>query len=133
MDINKYKYVIMILVLGAVFVLVRKYLYTTKPLNLDNFVVEQPKIANIKPSLTLYFIDGCMWCQKFKPTWKELKNKNIPNIDLISVDCDKNPNDCVNVPGYPYIIFEKNGVKTNYTGDRTLEDLIKFINNKKNT
>jgi len=84
-----------------------------------------------KHKLVLYYTNWCGWSQKFLPTWDELKNR-VKNVDFVAIDCEANKDQCQNVPGFPYLVLEKvSSNKVQYKGDRSMEDLIEFI--QKNT
>ena len=54
-----------------------------------------------------------------------------PNIETIDVKCDNPDNEQMckdyNVPGFPYVIIEKDNVKTPYEGPRTAEAMLNNI------
>jgi len=75
-------------------------------------------------SLFLYSVPWCGHCKAFEPIWNELINK-FPNINFKKINCDSTS--CPNIDGFPTIILDNNGTKINYTGNRTLEDLSKFL------
>lgn len=81
--------------------------------------------------LVLYYTNWCGWSQKFLPTWDELK-KQVKNVDFVDIDCENNKDQCQNIPGFPYLVLENvSSNKIQYKGDRTIEDLKKFL--EKNT
>lgn len=75
----------------------------------------------------------CGWSKKFQPEWDKFSEsiKNNPNIEAIDVKCDNPDNEQMckdyDVPGFPYIIIEKNNVKTPYNGPRTAEAILNNI------
>jgi len=94
----------------------------------EHFQNNQPKV------LKLFYADWCGHCQKFKPTFDKelpmaLKQSKIP-CKLVAVNADKNPELVrkYNVRGFPTVILETpNGRQKIYNGNRTAQDLIKFI------
>lgn len=82
------------------------------------------KFANSTPTLKLYYTNWCGWSKKFLPTWDEL-TKNVKDVAFEKIDCEKQK--CENVPGFPFIVLEKNGKKINYNGNRTYDDVLKFL------
>lgn len=75
----------------------------------------------------------CGWSKKFQPEWDKFSEsvKTNPNIEAIDVKCDNPENEQMckdyDVPGFPYIVVEKNNVKTSYDGQRTCEAMLKNI------
>ena len=90
------------------------------------------EVTNNKIDLTLklYYTEWCGWSKRFLPVWEQLEKSNLW-CKLVKINCENNKGLCANVPGYPYITLEKNGKQIDYNGDRTYDDLIKFINNNK--
>ena len=81
--------------------------------------------------ILFFTLDGCGHCEKMKPTWKLLKKNYGENqyIKLIEVDA-KNQKlvDLYNVKGFPTILYIKDEkIQTEYNGNRTYEDLVKFL------
>jgi thiol-disulfide isomerase/thioredoxin len=88
----------------------------------ENFNVEQNKTKVI-----YYYTPWCGWSNKFKPEWdKFIKIKN-KNIETLSINCDDNNSQCSNIPGFPYIVIEKNNKIISYDGKRTANDLFNHI------
>jgi hypothetical protein len=79
----------------------------------------------------------CGWSQKFQPDWDKFTNiiKQDPKlnklIEVIDVKCDTDANKqlCIenNVEGYPTVIININGKKTNYDGQRTVDGLMSAV------
>ncbi len=90
------------------------------------------------------YMNGCGWCDKFKPTWEELKEtkKKIDGCSSVKYkeyerDQISNPNTSANkfddlVEGYPTILVKINDDVHKYEGNRTIEDILKFVANKIN-
>ncbi len=97
-----------------------------------NQINQESANNKIEPDLTLklYYTEWCGWSQRFLPVWEQLENSNLW-CKLVKINCENNKGLCANVPGYPYLVLEKNGKQIDYNGDRTYDDLIKFINNNK--
>jgi len=129
MDFGKYKnYLLVILALVLLYFLSNEF-------SQKKVVLIPTKIAQIpsqqtteaKGILKLYYANWCGWSKKFLPTWDQLENK-VKNVKFEKIDCEKNKGMCENVPGYPFLILEKNGKKVPYNGDRSYEDVVKFLN-----
>ena len=80
----------------------------------------------------------CGYSVRFQPEWekfqKEVKARNdLSNVRAYDIKCDNADNKqmCVEyeVPGFPTIIIEKDGKKTDYSGARTTEALIETVKN----
>jgi thiol-disulfide isomerase/thioredoxin len=89
------------------------------------------------PVFVKFYMTGCIHCENIKPTWKllenEMKNDNR-NLSLINVNSNALNNikwsKVSEVQGFPTImmIYNKGNLFKMYEGDRTLEDMKKFIN-----
>jgi thiol-disulfide isomerase/thioredoxin len=80
-----------------------------------------------KPVLKLYYTNWCGWSKKFLPVWNQLHKKL--KIQLEKIDCEKNPEQCQGVPGFPYIVLQRGNDRINYKGNRTLKDIEVFVKN----
>ena len=94
----------------------------------ENYNNKTPKIINFNAS-------WCGWSQKLEPVWTKLindmKNKNIDVLD-IKCDLDKNKEICnkYEIDGYPMIKLFVDDQIHDYHGDRSLDDIKKFIEEK---
>lgn len=95
--------------------------------------IKEQKSNNI-PILIYYAASWCGFCQKFNPTWKQLMSQvDQSRCKLIKINCDSDNHAGVcqrlDIQGFPTIKLYRNkgeeGVE--YTGDRSLEDLMRFI------
>ena len=80
--------------------------------------------------LVLYYAPWCPHCKSLMPTWDQLKSESSgSNVSVEKVDCEANPEAAEEqgVNGFPTIVLFKNGEATTYEGDRSLDDLKKFI------
>ena len=88
-----------------------------------------------KASLKVYVALWCGWSKRLLQQLEsdEFKNKfnDIKNICVLEIiDCEKDKGKCDNsiVKGFPTIILQtKDGKMISYNGDRSTDDLIKFI------
>lgn len=92
----------------------------------ENFTSNKPY-----KELLFFTLDGCGHCEKMKPTWELLKNNYGGNqyIKLLEIDA-KNQKlvDLYKVKGFPTLLYIKDGkLQTEYNGNRTYEDLVKFL------
>jgi len=79
--------------------------------------------------IKLFYVDWCLWCQKFKPTWIEFKNiHKDDNILFVDVNCTNQQPQYDYINGYPTIsIYNDNEYICNYEGTRNVNDLNIFI------
>ncbi len=85
--------------------------------------------------LCFFYMNGCGWCDRFMPTWNKLKEKNICKL----YECESsNQNNSIEakqieqqlnteISSYPSIFLEVGGKYKEYEGDRSYEDVVKFI------
>jgi hypothetical protein len=93
---------------------------------------------NLKSKIRIFNFNTkwCDWSRKFQPEWDNFtksvqKNKNLVHITPYDIKCDEEQNKemCNNyqIPGYPYVIIEKDNDQIPYTGERSAVSLLKFI------
>lgn len=94
----------------------------------------QNLINNEKATLTLFYSKTCSHCIDLIPIWEQLKSMNKKNdyLTFKELESDNDENDSFvkyNIKYLPTIIlqFENKSDFTVYKGDRTLNDIIKFI------
>jgi thioredoxin-like negative regulator of GroEL len=96
------------------------------------------KFTNSNPEkFTLYyfFMDGCSHCVDFKPTWEKIIAEikpNYPNATFSQINIKESEIATqFKVNGVPSIILVDSSNKRNdYNGDRTFDDIKKFIEDK---
>jgi hypothetical protein len=96
-----------------------------------------------KHGIVLFYMNGCGHCETMKPAWNKLinelkdKHKNeiiLGAIESGSMDMFKKHGISPSVSGFPTILYFHPNKLTNpesYNGDRSYEDLKKWILNKK--
>ena len=103
------------------------------PGNVEQF----SKVINEAPSFVKFYHPNCGHCIAMADAWTQLENtsRNIPeNYNIISVHADAIPKIQeklkFKIEGYPTILtLKKGGYKhKDYKGDRSYEDLLKFLN-----
>ena len=87
---------------------------------------------NPHKELIFFSMPGCGHCKNFKPTWDLLlKNYgNIKDIELIQVSSNEKPDlvEKYEIQGFPTILYIKDNKKVSeYKGDRSYEDLVKYM------
>jgi thiol-disulfide isomerase/thioredoxin len=92
--------------------------------------------SNAKIKIFNFNTEWCGWSKRFQPEWNKFaaavkSDSRLNNkVEVFDVKCDNSEKESMcekyNVPGYPYVIAEINGISNPYNGERTAEDLIKF-------
>lgn len=85
--------------------------------------------------IVLHYAHWCGYCKKLLPEWEKfvqyVSDQNVKNLIIEKIDCDKNKQQCSQIPGYPTIIlYDENGNQKIMNGDyeRNLQGLLKFVN-----
>jgi thiol-disulfide isomerase/thioredoxin len=79
------------------------------------------------------YADWCGHCTRFKPEWDKFKEESAKNnVKAFALNVDDESNTAFiemnKVSSFPTIIVSKgSGEKVKYEGERTAEDLMKFI------
>ena len=107
--------------------------------NGDVFVVvgktfQKEVIDNDKDVMLLFYAPWCGHCKALHPKYEEvakkLKEKN-PKLRLAKIDATENEVESVSISGFPTVKFypgdKKDKAPLDYNGDRSVEDIIKFI------
>jgi thiol-disulfide isomerase/thioredoxin/uncharacterized protein (DUF3820 family) len=82
-----------------------------------------------KRTLYYFYMDGCGWCDKFNPTWiklvKEFKNK----LTMKKMNGPESPEllKKYDIQSFPSIILVTGKESDKYEGDRSINDLKKFL------
>jgi protein disulfide-isomerase-like protein len=89
------------------------------------------------PTIMLFHADWCGHCQTFMPTFDKFSqniNKSKLNVVKFNADIDKKHISAFNVEGFPTVMLHDPKSKRfiDYTGNRTMGDLVKFINDNSN-
>ena len=113
--------------------------------NGDVFVVvgktyEKEVINNDKDVMLLFYAPWCGHCKALHPKYEEvakkLKAKN-PKLLMAKIDATENEVEDINISGFPTVKFypgdKKNKVPLDYNGDRSVDDIIKFIKTNAHT
>ena len=80
-----------------------------------------------QPILKLYYTNWCGWSKKFLPVWNQLDKLQQIRIPMEKIDCEKNKEQCNGIPGFPYVVLEKNKERIEYKGNRTAKDIVNFV------
>jgi len=92
---------------------------------------------NLKNNTIIFFYaDWCGHCKTFMPIWRELKTKiNTEDCNIIEFESQNLFINKIKIlQGYPSIFYiNSNKNKTiEYTGDRTVESILNFLEKNKN-
>jgi len=90
------------------------------------------------PTLLLFHADWCGHCQHFMPTFNKFGgaiNKSKLNIVKFNADVDKKFVNAFKIEGFPTLLLHdpKSKKFINYNGDRSINDLVKFVNENTHT
>ena len=93
-------------------------------------------IDNDKDVMLLFYAPWCSHCKALQPKYEEvakkLKEKN-PKLRLAKIDGTQNEVESIILSGFPTLKFypgnKKDKAPLDYNGDRSVEDIIKFIKN----
>ena len=129
LEMNKKNMIITILSIIVLVLFVQKifsYKETNSVLSDFDNISKTPKFINFNAS-------WCYWSKKLKPTWDRLKDEMIgKDIEILDVKCDLDSNkdlcERYQIDGYPSIKLLMGNKIISYEGDRSLEDMKKFIN-----
>lgn len=82
-----------------------------------------------KDEVLLFKAEWCGHCKKFKPVWNELKEmyKNKYVFNTYDSDEDKDKMKQWGVSGFPTIIFKRGDDAIEYSGDRSIGSIVKFL------
>ena len=94
-----------------------------------------PEIPHQGATFTLYYFysPACGYCKQFWPSWNAVANKlkEIHGIFTKTIDATKPENENLtfyyNITGYPTVILSTPEKDVEYTGNRTSDELYKFV------
>ena len=115
-------------ILGVVY-----YLHHTK--STERFV-DMIIAKKSQPKVKIYNFNTawCGWSKRFQPEWDEFSDtiKNNKNVTARDIKCDDPSNKSMcndyNVPGFPSVIAEVDGNRIQFSGPRTADNLMEFVN-----
>lgn len=84
------------------------------------------------PTLEYYYMKQCPHCNTFNPEWEKVETRLAalkPVIHTKKIDIDENQElaKANNVNGAPTLLFIKDGVKKEYSGERNVESIVEFV------
>lgn len=82
-----------------------------------------------RPKVTLFKASWCGHCKKFMPVWEEVSASMKDQADFAVVDADEDKAEVKahGVKGFPTVVKEVNGERTEFAGKRTAAELRKFV------
>jgi len=108
---------------------------TLTPSNFEKVILDKSKDVFVK-----FYAPWCGHCKKLEPTYEDFARVfgNEESVVVARVDCDAHRELCsrYDVSGYPTLKFFPKGAKSDpipYNGDRDIEGLVNFINEKSGT
>jgi thiol-disulfide isomerase/thioredoxin len=96
------------------------------------------KVLN-KPMAILVYMEGCGPCNATRPEWAKIKTDKIKNKNINIIDLNKDLLDdelqthIGSIDGFPTIKIIDGSNKQDYSGNRTVNDLIDWINKHNKT
>lgn len=120
--IKKYKFVIIVLSIIALFVSMCEAGKCEK--QIENF--EAP-VSEKK--MVLFHSKQCGWCKKMMPEWKKFKKDHSGDLKILEVEANEDPELIKNlgIQGFPTIMLFENGKQKVHKGERTKESLKQFV------
>ncbi len=89
----------------------------------------ETSLSNI--SVLLCYANWCGHCPEVKEWYIDLvSNSPLPNVNFTMCEEQELPDEIINsIKGFPTILIFSNGQMQRYRGDRTREDLLRYLNN----
>ncbi len=90
---------------------------------------EEPSVNSV--SVLLCYANWCGHCPEVKEWYIDLVNKTpLPNVIFTMCEEQDLPAEILNsIPGFPSILIFSNGKMKKYPGNRTKEDLLRYLKN----
>lgn len=110
----------------------------TLEINQKNIKKVEKLLKSEKPTIILFYMNGCSHCTALHPTWREVatnleKDKGIDVAEVEFAAMNLLPENIrKNIAGFPTIQILKGGKAiAEYMGDRTKDTIIEFLNKYK--
>jgi thiol-disulfide isomerase/thioredoxin len=90
------------------------------------------KNVSKKNELIYFTMDGCPWCEKFNPTWKQLKKSYGNKLNMIKINRQQHPElvEEFGVQSFPTIILHKQH-RIPFEGERDIQTFEAFLKKNK--
>ena len=99
--------------------------------NMSNDNDPESIMSSDKPMMVFFYAPWCGHCTNAKPEFLKLMQKAPGSAYMIDCDANKEIAQKHNIDGFPTIRFYANGPKNgnpqDYNGDRSAEDMFKFM------
>ena len=101
--------------------------------NSPNEVSQYNRVIKSKPTMVLFYMDGCGHCESMKPEWEKFeedaKNTHINRaVARVNANYMSDLEGETDVMGYPTIMMLLNGKKHNeFTSKRTSKEFMNFL------
>lgn len=120
--VKKYKYIIIIVSLLALFVSMCEAGKCEK--QIENF-----ELNTSEKTVCLFHSKNCGWCKKMMPEWKKFKKAHSGDLKITEVEASEDPDTIQkhNINGFPTIVLFNNGKKTVHKGERTKNAFKQFV------
>lgn len=101
-------------------------------------VMDFNELAKNVPVMVMFYMPGCYHCDMMKPEWKKFEKKmeerysedsaeESPGLAMVNSNHMSGTTGSERVSGFPTVLLLENGkVKSEYEGDRTADDLVRF-------
>lgn len=91
-------------------------------------ICNRKEMFSSKPTLTYYYLPTCGWCTKFNPEWEKFVKMAPDTIVTNKADGMSSPDiEKYDIKSFPHIQLVKDDKVTVFEGDRTVENLMKFV------
>ena len=98
--------------------------------NVESYTV-QKSVSDKDFQLYYFYHPSCGHCKQFMPTWENFAKNYNGTGKIHTIDATKSENENLrfyyNVNKYPTIILSTQNKNVEYNGNRTIEDLAKFV------
>ncbi|KAF7723701.1 hypothetical protein EC973_001742 [Apophysomyces ossiformis] len=86
-------------------------------------------VRSDQPWFIKFYAPWCGHCQRLQPIWEQLAETVSDNVAIGEVNCEISRALCTdyNVSGLPTLRFMAHGSSFDYTGERSLDDLLKYV------
>ena len=127
-DQSRKHIIIVVLVVMIIVMLFYKYTRSSKVKSMQNF-----ESQDLKPKIINFNTSWCYWSKELQPVWDKLTDDmKGKDIEVLDVKCDLDANkeicDRYQVEGFPTIKLIVGDTILDYSGERSLDGLSKFIN-----
>ena len=96
---------------------------------LANNIVAYKGARGAEVLVMLFYKMECPYCQEFMPVWNRIVNNLPNNIKYEEIECNKETKKAIanNITGVPTLILLVNNERKIYMGDRSYNDIVKFM------